>query len=196
MGIHAVVTGERRDDKRHKAILRLGIVQSARGSDLCLVKNLSSGGLMARVHRDLPVGETLKFELREGQQLSGTLRWARDGHVGVEFDEPISVETILAVQQCWANGTKPRTPRFDVGRPGELHYTDHHVTVHVRNISLGGAGLDLATNAIKAGPVTLDLVGLPRVAGQIRWARDSIAGMSFNHSLPFDTLAKWLAERH
>ena len=193
--MQAIINDDRRDDKRHKAILRIGIVRSRFGNDLCLVKNLSSGGLMARVHRVMPIDEALTFELREGQRLDGTLRWARDGHIGVEFVEPISVETILAVQDNWACGNRPRTPRVAIDQSADLMVADHHYPVVLRNISLGGAGIALPEPIKIIGPVQLAIPGLQIVHGQIRWSRDDISGMSFNQALSFDRLAAWVTAR-
>ena len=42
------------------------------------------------------------------------------------------------------------------------------------------------------GPITLNVLGLPRIAAQIRWSADGRAGLLFNQAVELRMLTDWL----
>jgi hypothetical protein len=62
---------------------------------LCLVRNISSGGVMVHVYRPVEIGTKVGIEIRNDDLFTGEVVWARDSNIGVRFDEPIDVPT------CW-----------------------------------------------------------------------------------------------
>lgn len=92
----AISSDERRGDVRIVTMLRVGVLHSDSRKDLCVVRNLSAGGLAARVYRSFSIGESLRVELREGDCIEGSVRWAREREIGVAFSESIDVEAVLS----------------------------------------------------------------------------------------------------
>src|SRR5687768_14083350 len=80
---------ERRGEKRHIALLRVALLHAGGIKDLCVVKNISSTGLAARVYRQLPSNEPVRIEFRSGEMLSGSVVWQQDWDVGIVFPTPI-----------------------------------------------------------------------------------------------------------
>ena len=92
---------ERRGEERLSAMLRVGKLTSADGSEqLVKIKNLSAGGVMAIVPREPKVGEEVKIEL-SSQQIPATVVWIREGTAGLKFDQNIDLAS------C-SPGRKPR----------------------------------------------------------------------------------------
>src|SRR5688572_2401874 len=90
----------RRLHTRYAMVLRDAFLHADGRRVPCVVRNISSGGLLARVYRPVELGEALRIELTGGHLLDGTVLWARDWEVGVAFTGPVDVETVLAEQ--WA----------------------------------------------------------------------------------------------
>ena len=73
---------ERRTDERLSAMLRVGKLTDASGSEqLIKVKNLSAGGVMAIVTRAPEVGEQVSIEL-SSQRIPSSVVWTRDDMIG------------------------------------------------------------------------------------------------------------------
>lgn len=183
---------DRREAPRHKTIMRVGLLHGAGYTSLCLVRNISSGGLMARVYRDMMVGERIAVELREGQILSGDVAWSRDCYVGITFDVDVDVEGILASPWVSEQGKRPRLPRIEVERPARLRVGSRFYAARLHNISQCGAKVELGKPLDSWGDAALSLADLPPLKSQIRWMYDKCIGISFNERLPVDVLALWL----
>jgi hypothetical protein len=147
---------------------------------------------MARIYRELPVGETLKIELKEGQFLPGRVAWARDWYVGLTFDEAIDVEEALASRWISECGQRPRLPRIEVECPARVRIGSRFYAGTLRNISQGGAKVEIARSLEAWGDASLRVADLPPFASQIRWMFGDCLGLSFNERLPFEVLALWL----
>src|SRR5688572_11518627 len=70
---------ERRETDRHVTILRVGILVVEGRRELCLIRNVSSGGLKAHVYSPLVVGQRVAIEFRTEQPMSGTIVWTEGG---------------------------------------------------------------------------------------------------------------------
>src|SRR3712207_2902356 len=95
---------DRRRHGRHLTILRVGALIIGGRRELCLIRNISAGGLMAHVYSAMQVGQRLAVELKGDQAVAGEVAWVEDANIGITFDEPIDVEEILAIQAASANG--------------------------------------------------------------------------------------------
>ena len=87
---------ERRRDPRHLTILRVGALIGPQGRELCLIRNISAGGLMAHAYSPHKLGERVSVELKTKQAMDGEVIWVSDSNIGVQFDAPIDVAELLA----------------------------------------------------------------------------------------------------
>src|SRR3954470_21149275 len=87
---------ERRRDARHLTILRVGALIGPQGRELCLIRNISAGGLMAHVYSPHADGERVAVELKGNQQTPGKVAWVSDSNIGIAFDEPIAAAAAAA----------------------------------------------------------------------------------------------------
>src|SRR5215212_8400398 len=91
---------ERRDDERVLPTLCIVKLAAKDNEQLVRVRNLSAGGLMAEIARDVTVGEKVEIEFNS-QKIPSTVIWTRDGTAGFKFEENIDLGELLA-------GRKPR----------------------------------------------------------------------------------------
>ena len=66
---------ERRRETRHLTILRVGALIGPNGRELCLIRNISAGGLMAHVYSHHSTGGRVAVELKSNQAVPGEVRF-------------------------------------------------------------------------------------------------------------------------
>lgn len=183
---------QRRADERHVSLLRVGSLLVEGRRELCLIKNISVGGMLIRPYSHLAEGTRVSIELRQGEPVSGTARWTRGDNVGVEFDEPIDVIGLISTPD---NGPRPRKPRIEVSCNGWLREDGYIHRIAVENVSQGGLKV-LSTSELPVGAdVVVSLSGLPASPGVIRWRSGDTYGVTFNRALSLPELVEWLKDQ-
>lgn len=181
--------GERRGDERHLTLYRVGSLALGDRRELCLIKNISAGGMMIRAYCALPPGTELSIELKSGQPVHGRVSWVEDPNVGVAFDEPIDVIEILSAS---AEGPRPRMPRIAVACVATVRDGANVHRLGLCDISQGG--VKLAGDIAFEHPcdVAITLPGMPPLAAALRWRHEGQIGLSFHRLIPLGELVAWL----
>jgi hypothetical protein len=183
---------ERRRDPRHLTILRVGALIGPEGRELCLIRNISAGGLLAHVYSHHVQGEKVSIELKGNQQTPGKVLWVDDSNIGVQFDEPIDVAEILSNQAVLDNGWRPRLPRIEVDRLATLRCGARLYGVNTRDISQGGVKIECDQPLEMGREVVLAMERFRPLQAVVRWCDGGLAGLSFNQLIPFSELMTWL----
>lgn len=186
---------ERRSEERELLSVYRSATLRWRGVEaLCLIRNISSGGLMGRLHAELMPGEPVTIEIRSGTLIAGHVAWSRSNLVGIAFDSPIDVLDVLHAVAVGEPGLVQRMPRVRVCCPVGLLVDGNRHQVTLVDASQGGA--KLATEILREGDqVTVTIQGLDPHRGVVRWAHDGRAGVAFLSPIGFEPLAKWALER-
>ena len=87
---------DRRDGERHMTLYRVGSMLVENRRELCLIKNISAGGMMVRLYCSVAEGTPVTIELKSGQPIHGCVSWVNDQQAGVAFDQPVDVIDILS----------------------------------------------------------------------------------------------------
>jgi len=182
---------DRRLGERHMTILRVGKLVKQGSQQLCLIRNISSGGLMAHVYAPHAIGDRVEIELKSDERLVGEVIWVKDGHVGVRFDGAVEVSDILT-HRPGVDGRKSRAPRLDVTCRARLKVGEDRYRVQIRDISQGGVKVEIDEALDADSDVLVSVDGLAPIKGVVRWWRDGVAGIAFLRSIPFDALTGWL----
>jgi hypothetical protein len=187
---------ERRRQARHVALLRVAVLHAGAARDLCVVKNISASGLLARAYRKLAAGEQVEIEFKSGERLSGSVVWERDWEVGIAFPKPIDVKSVLASRWVTEPGRRRNLPRIELDCQGRLSTGLRSFDASLRDISQGGARVQIETPPTELGEVvSLGMPDLPPVRGVVRWVGGSEVGISFNECIAFEKLARWIQAR-
>lgn len=182
---------ERRAGDRLLTLLRVGAIMVGDRRELCLIKNISAGGMMIRVYSKIAMDERVSVELKQGESIHGVVRWTNDDYVGVTFDAPIDVIALISTQ---ANGQQPRMPRIELHCTAWVRDDGTVYRTKASNISQGGVKIDSVQDLRVGADVTVTLTGLAPQAGIIRWKDATAYGISFNRVLPVAQLVAWLQE--
>ncbi|GAA4742509.1 hypothetical protein GCM10023264_04560 [Sphingomonas daechungensis] len=178
------------------------------------VVNLSSGGAMLRCDITPRLWDLVELQLGEGLGLEGAVRWIKDGAIGVEFahetriecDRQQRAELLLSVIQRSFPDDHVRLDELDVEEDveaveedlgnrdekrhpliwkGEIHYAHDSNPVRLRNVSAGGALVDVAVDDYPIGAeVLLDLGDAGQFFTIVQWVCGDQAGLRFVQ--PFD----------
>ena len=183
---------DRRADERHLTLFRVGTIVTPDRRELCLVKNISAGGVLIRAYCKLDPDVAVHIELKEGQPVSGKVNWVRGTDAGITFDDRVDVIGLL---KATGDDPRPRMPRIEVKCVG---FVREGAIVHrsvIHNISQGGASVEAANPLTIGADVTVSLPGLSPHSAIVRWTEDGRYGIAFNEVLPLAELVAWLHQR-
>lgn len=183
---------DRRDSERHFTLLRVGALVIGERRELCLIKNISAGGMMIRAYCAIQPQTPVKVELKHGSLVSGRVSWTQDQVVGVVFDSPVDVVELLASS---IDGPRPRMPRVEVGAVGTVRDGAIVHRIHARDISQGGVKVETDRDIAPGTDVVVSLTGLPPQPGIVRWRDSNSYGITFNRVVPLPLLVGWLHEQ-
>jgi hypothetical protein len=181
---------ERRTGPRYTTLLRVGTLETGAGKELCLIRNISAGGLMAHIYSDIPAGTRAHVELKSGQQVSGTIIWSRNSNIGLQFDTGIDVGELLT--SC-SSERRPRLPRIELDCFASVRIGARIYRGRACDISQGGVKVKLDA-PIPCGEAVVTMSGFRSIAGAVRWCEGGLAGISFNQVIPLGELIPWLKE--
>jgi hypothetical protein len=183
---------DRRRQQRHLTILRVGALTVDGIRELCLVRNISAGGVMAHVYRSLPVGTRVEVEIKNDDPLPGRVVWEADANVGIAFDEKIDVPDLLATSKLLGDGRQARRPRVEINRLAKLRCGADVYFVDALDISQGGVKLAVEAALPADAEVVVTLDGFRPLPGIVRWVRDGHCGIGFFQVIPIAELCEWL----
>jgi hypothetical protein len=184
--------GERRDGERHMTLYRVGSILVEDRRELCLIKNISAGGMMIRLYCSIADGTPVTVELKSGQPISGQISWTRDQNAGIAFSEPVDVIDILSTAMA---GPRPRMPRIETSCHATLRDGSNVVRVLACDISQGGLKVRTETQFLQGADVVVTLPGLEPQRGIACWNEGGYAGITFNRLLPLGELVAWLQQQ-
>lgn len=212
--------GNHRGGDRHRLNGETATALYKRKSHDVEVVNLSRGGAMVRCGFKPKLWDLIELRLGEGLGLEGAVRWIKGDSIGLEFAHETVIECdpeeraalLLAVIQRSFPDDQVRleTPQAEEGRPeqaeenlgnrdekrhpliwmGEVHFAHDSNPVRLRNVSAGGALVDVAVDYPLGGEVMLDLGDAGQFFATVQWARGDQAGLRFNDPFDIACLAK------
>jgi len=184
---------ERRNTERHVTLFRSGKITHRGGDDLCLIRNISSGGAM--VHLTMPIedGAAVSLDLRLEEQLRGKIVWRRDDVVGIAFDRTIDLSRIFGSDVV--HGRRPRAPRLKVPAQGRIQVGADIYRVVTDDVSQSGTRVCCAAKLKPGTEVRLWLDGLSVAKCVVRWSHGDFVGLSFDMPLSLWQLSRWIREQ-
>ena len=182
----------RREGDRHLTLYRVGSIVIGDRRELCLIKNISAGGMMIRAYCDVACDARVSVELKSGHPIEGAVSWVRDSSVGITFDTPVDVIDLLSASM---EGPRPRMPRIEVDCFANVRDGSNMLHLRVHDISQGGVKLESATLLASGSDVIVTLSGLEPQPSVVRWNEAGFAGVTFNRLLALPALVGWLEQQ-
>ena len=183
---------ERRDGERHLTLFRVGSVTIGNRRELCLIKNISAGGMLIRAYSALEPGARIAVELKRGEQISGTISWTEDSNAGITFDEPVDIVELLANS---ADGPRPRMPRVEVRCIASVRQGSQVYGMRAHDVSQGGLKVESNRELAIGSEVIVTLPGLRSQQGTVRWREGRCYGITFHRLVALPDLVAWLNDQ-
>ena len=183
---------DRRSDERYVSLLRVGALMVEGRRELCLIRNVSAGGMMIRPYSRIAAGTPVAVELKQGDTVAGVAQWCDNGLVGVAFDEPIDVLALLSAPD---GRPRPRMPRIELDCTATLRHDGQVFRTRLINISQGGICVSSGLDMEIGGDVVVTLAGLHAAAGVVKWREGDYYGIGFNRVYPVDELMAFLKDQ-
>jgi hypothetical protein len=183
---------DRRVSDRYLRLLRVGAIMVDGRRELCLIRNISAGGMMLRAYSQILVGAPLAIELKQGAPINGVVQWVKDGLTGVSFDAPIDVLGLLAASD---DKPRPRLPRIEIDCTIWVRQDADMMRTRGINVSQGGVCVESSTNLTLGADAVVTLPGLTPAAGVVKWSAAGAHGIAFNRALVLSDLVEWLKEQ-
>lgn len=180
---------DRREGDRHMTLFRVGSITIGDRRELCLIKNISAGGMLIRAYCEIAEGADLSIELKSGFPVTGRASWIKDKTVGVAFDQLVDVVEILSTSM---DGPRPRMPRIEVDCIATVRDGANVWRMRVCDISQGGIKVESDAVPERGTDLSVTLPGLPPQAASVRWADGGFLGITFNRLVPLGELVSWL----
>ena len=185
----APVQPDRRQGERYVSLLRVGALVVNGRRELCLIRNISGGGMMIRPFSVFPTGTEVTVELKHGQAVDGIAQWSDKGLVGVSFGEEVDV---LALLTGSGDGPRPRMPRIELSCSAQIRCDGDVSRIRVVNISQGGACVKTPSSLEINANVVVSFPGLHAAAGVVKWKDEDLYGIGFNRVYPVHELMAFL----
>ena len=181
--------------------------------------NLSAGGAMIRGLTGLKLWDIVELKLGNGFSVDAAVRWIKDDQVGVEFAhetriecDPVEHAALLldVIRRSFDDQVVdlvPEEARAEVEIPrerandrdakrhpliwvGEIHYAHDSYPARLRNVSEGGALVDVSMDYPLGAEIMLDLREAGQFFATIVWVGGDQAGLKFQEPFDISCLAK------
>ncbi|MEQ1497725.1 MAG: PilZ domain-containing protein [Novosphingobium sp.] len=177
-----------RQEQRHTLMLRTAKVVCQSGEYVCLVRDVSAGGVGLRFLHDVPEEKRIFLELANGALYPIERTWADQGQAGYRFAAQVVLENFLSEASLFAH----RPVRLRLKVPVLLTVDGHDFRAMLADISRCGAKLNVDRLLPQGAFARFDAAGLPLRFGHIRWRKDHDHGIVFQEAIPLEELARCL----
>jgi hypothetical protein len=181
---------EQRATARFTLLIRTAKLIGRSGEYLCVVRDVSSEGVKARLFHPLPRGEALAIELASGERHAIERIWEEGEITGFRFLAPVALDRLLADAP---DGRKKRPVRLRLELPATLVAQGRRLDASFRDISQHGASIACEEYLAMDERVRVDCDWLPPLDARVRWRRRPHYGLIFEQTFRFDELARMTA---
>ena len=175
--------------ERQLTLFRAGIITVAGVRELCVIRSICAESMQIRTFEPIAPGERVSVEFKQGTPIYGTAQWAKGNLVGVNFDRPIDIASILNVDP---NAPRARMPRIEIDCFVSVREEAKIVRSKAADISQGGVRVDCGERLTVGSNVVVTIPGLEPEPAVVRWHKDGRYGLGFHKVMPLSALADWL----
>lgn len=183
---------DRRSESRTTAVYRPVLLETEDFTGFCLLRNLSSSGLMGIAYTDFAVDEPVNVQFLPGHVVPGKIVWSSNGKIGVEFDKEIDLfGSLEEMGSRYVDTLVNRSPRVPLKCEGHVEVDGHVIKLWLHDISQ--KGLKAIVPSLRPGDeVTVHLPQMDPRKALVRWTQAEIAGLNFLRPIGFEELARWV----
>lgn len=168
---------ERRTAPRFTSLIRAAKLVCSKGEFVCVVRDVSAGGVGLRCFHELPRDTSMALELQNGESFE--IEWVRGAGTEASFAFATGgVEVERLVRETWLYPKRPL--RLSLAIPVTLRLTAGCAPAVTQNLSQQGCRVETSTPLALAQPLCLEGRHLPAIRAKVRWRRDGHYGLAFD----------------
>ncbi len=177
---------ELRTAERYKPLIRTAKLIGASGEFLCVVSDVSTTGVSARLFHPLPKDKALCLEMPNGDQLPLETVWEEEGRAGFRFACSVNLDRVVEGRGEWPK----RAIRLNIEMPVQLSGISGRLEGTLRNISSQGAQIECGSRLAIEQRLRLRGRFLPEIEAKVRWRHGAVYGLVFDSLIQFADLAR------
>lgn len=154
---------------------------------LCVIRDVSEGGIRLRLFHELPQPTYLAIEMENGESHALQLVWQADEEIGCSFVHHGDLRELLSSDR---SRYVARQPRLEVFHEATLTSGGVHATIIVRNISEIGLAIDSPQWLMIRDEVRIESPLLPTMLARVAWRRPPRYGLVLEKKFEIPELAR------
>lgn len=183
----------RRAGPRHQLLYRVARLVDDELEMLCILRDISPGGLCAQIFGEAELPERLEIALADDRHYRIDKAWQAGERCGFRFGDPVDVGDFLAAVQLYPS---KRGLRLRTDQPVTVTDDAGRMPAGLLDISVQGAKLAFADRLPSPGRLLeIEIPELGTKQAEIRWMTSAHAGVKFREEISFNRLAEWSAAR-
>ena len=167
------------------AIMRAAKLICQSGEYVCLIRDVSSGGVKLRMFHRMPNEDHVFLEMPDGEIYPIIRVWQRDNTAGFKFVETVNPAKFLGQTA----GETARMVRIHVSAPAMVYANNAVRPATLSDISQGGAHVQIDTCLPVGQTLILSIDAIGEISGWVRWRRGPSHGIAFDVQRRLDELA-------
>lgn len=176
---------EQRTAPRFTSLIRAAKLVSGEGEHVCVVRDVSTGGVRLRCFHPLPRDEAMVLELQNGDCFD-IQRVREEGfEASFRFATEAPIERLVQEHLLY-----PRRPlRLNIAIPLSLRTLTGVVSGVTQNLSQQGCRIEIDTTLALSQSVIVESPHLPGIRAKVRWRRGKACGLVFDDTFTLKDFA-------
>ncbi|MFZ9394525.1 MAG: PilZ domain-containing protein [Erythrobacter sp.] len=180
---------DQRVAQRYSLLIRPAKLVCSQGEFVCVLRDVSSTGVSARLFHALPACERYTLELQSGDRYEMARVWARGNEAGFAFDHEIDVDQLIRE----ASSFPKRGLRLALEFPITVVAGLNRAEATVLNLSQQGARLECGSLYAIEQNLRLSGEALRETRAKVRWRRNAHYGVVFDDTFSLRDFALLVA---
>ena len=174
-----------REKNRFALLIRSAKLKCELGEFLCIVRDVSEGGVKLRLFHPLPPCDAFQIELSSRQSFEIQPVWTKGDLSGFSFASTVDVAEFISERSQFPK----RALRLELNAPAIVRTSAGAFSATICDLSREGARIETQVALALEQKVTLEAAHFTSRVGTIRWRKTPTYGVALQNLLSFESLA-------
>lgn len=174
-----------RDKNRFALLIRSAKLTCDLGEFLCIVRDVSEGGVKLRLFHPLPPCDSFQLELSSRHTFEIEPIWTKGDLSGFRFTQAIDIPAFITERSQFPK----RALRLNLDTPAIVRIDGGAFSATIRDLSREGVRIETQIALALEQKVTVEAAHFTSRVGIIRWRNSPTYGVALQNLLSFETLA-------
>lgn len=176
---------EQRSAPRFTSLIRAAKLVSSEGEHVCVLRDVSTGGVRLRCFHPLPRDEVMALELQNGDRFEIKRVREEDFEASFRFTSEAPIERLVQEALRYPR----RALRLNLEIPLTLRTIGGSVSAVTQNVSQQGCRVEVDTTLALSQSLIVESAYLPGIRAKVRWRRGNACGLVFDDTFTLKDFA-------